>query len=335
MSQPTSVLELLGDHGLDPVRVASGRELAVSCPLCGDQSRRMYVNATTAQWICFKCEERGGIYWLCRKVLDLDHFEAMHVLDAMPDTHTPDYHARTTTFKLTERRVAEVTQESPVKLPDEYLPLTMPTAPGERPFWTYLLSRGVLGREVRDNEIGFCLTGFYKWRVIVPVRSAGVLWTFVARAIGDMVPKVLHPMGAQPTRALFGIDRLQTTGTAIITEGVFDAIKVGDSAVATLGTNVTPHQRDLLRGKGVKRVIFLFDGDEAGRTGYLRHAESMLAAGFAVKAAFLEEGLDPDTAPFFKIEEAIHRTIKLEDIGPVTPSTEAKANTLDFVGPKW
>ncbi len=331
----TSVIELLGDHGLDPVRVASGRELAVSCPLCGDQSRRMYVNAQTAQWICFKCEERGGIYWLCRKVLDLDHFEAMRVLDAMPYTHTPDYHARTTTFKLTQRRAEEQTQQSPVALPPEYHPLTEITAPGEYPFWQYLLTRGVEGREVRDNEIGFCLTGFFKWRVIVPVRSNGILWTFVARAIGDRVPKVLHPVGAQPKRALFGIDRLSTEGTAIITEGVFDAIKVGDAAVATLGTNVTPHQRDLLRDKGVKRVIFLFDGDQAGRDGYLRAAEPMLAAGFAVKVAFLDEGLDPDTAPFEHINWAILHAKELVGIGPVTLNTEARANTLDITTPRW
>ena len=329
----TSVIELLGDHGLDPQRVSSGRELAVSCPLCGDQSKRMYVNAETAQWICFKCEERGGIYWLCRKVLGLDHFEAMRVIDQLPDTHTPDYHSRTTTFKLKVRRYAEDAAEG-IVLPKDYHPLTDPSAPGERPFWMYLLSRGVLGQEVRDNEIGFCLTGHYKWRVIVPVRSKGVLWTFVARAIGNIEPKVLHPVGAQPRRALFGIDRLDST-TAIITEGVFDAIKVGDSAVATLGTNLTPYQRDLLHSKGVTSVIFLWDGDEAGRSGVYRAVEPMQAAGFAVKVAFLDEGEDPDTAPFFMIEKAILSAKEVRMFGATIDFPFEGAKTLDSLGPRW
>lgn len=179
-------------------------------------------------------------------------------------------------------------------MPQEIHLLTDPAHAGQEMFWRYLDYRGVTPRQIGQYRMGFSLRGRYAYRVIVPVYSSGVMQTFVARTVIGAPLKVLHPDDAHPSRALFNIENVGGP-TVWLVEGVFDALRFSN-AVASLGTNLSAQQRDLLRSKGIKKVLVLWDGDEPGRHGASHIADQLLAARFEVRVALLPPGEDPASA---------------------------------------
>jgi DNA primase len=94
---------------------------------------------------------------------------------------------------------------------------------------------------------------------------------------------------------------IKAAGRAIVVEGYMDVVALAqhgvEFAVATLGTATTPiHARTLLRH--TDRLIYAFDGDNAGRKAAWRALENSLEAlqdGKEVSFLFLPEGEDPDS----------------------------------------
>jgi DNA primase len=117
---------------------------------------------------------------------------------------------------------------------------------------------------------------------------------FGGRVLGKGEPKYLNT-GETPIfskgRNLYAIDRAKadivTSGAAVVVEGYTDVIALHEvgvrNVVATLGTALTREHVKLL-GRFAKRVVYLFDGDEAG----LRAADR--AAGFIDRALTPEAG---------------------------------------------
>jgi len=103
-------------------------------------------------------------------------------------------------------------------------------------------------------------------------------------------------------RTLYALDvagpRISETGFAIVTEGYMDAIMAHrygfGQTVASLGTALTSDQARLLK-RYASRVVFLYDGDDAGRNAMLRAGESLLAAGIDTRVVLLPKADDPDT----------------------------------------
>jgi DNA primase len=110
---------------------------------------------------------------------------------------------------------------------------------------------------------------------------------------------------------------IKTAGRAIVVEGYMDVVALAqhgvEFAVAALGTATTPiHARTLLRYSD--RLIYAFDGDNAGRKAAWRALENTLEAlqdGKEVSFLFLPEGEDPDSyirthgqAAFLKLLDA-------------------------------
>ena len=132
-------------------------------------------------------------------------------------------------------------------------------------------------------------------RAMFPIHDiSGACIAFGGRIIGQGEPKYLN---SQETRifhksnVLYGLDKakasMASTGTAIVTEGYTDVIamhKAGfTNTVATLGTALTSrHIRQLIRQAG-RRIVYLFDGDEAGQ----RATERALQ--------FIDETISPET----------------------------------------
>lgn len=279
--------DVLADYGLDPQETSGGRELAMPCPLCDDPKRRFYVNARTGMWICFRCEERGGSYRLLREVLELDHFMAMRLREEIEGSRQGPKPLQLQTVKRSD-------VEQGLHMPQEIHLLTDPAHAGQEMFWRYLDYRGVTPKQIEQYRMGFALRGRYAYRVIVPVYSSGVMQTFVARTVIGAPLKVLNADDAHPSRALFNIENVRGP-TVWLVEGVFDALRFSN-AVASLGTNLSAQQRDLLRSKGIKKVLVLWDGDEPGRHGASHIADQLLAARFEVRVALLPPGDDPASA---------------------------------------
>ncbi len=87
-------------------------------------------------------------------------------------------------------------------------------------------------------------------------------------------------------------------GAAILVEGYFDVIRAHQhgftNAVASCGTALTPDQAATLR-RLCDKVIFVYDGDEAGQKAMLRGCEVLLEHDFVISVVVLPDNHDPDS----------------------------------------
>ncbi len=155
-------------------------------------------------------------------------------------------------------------------------------APGRGALLNHLRQKGYSVKEMVDANVVTQYEGraprdrFFN-RIMFPIfDDAGECIAFGGRVVGQGEPKYLNsqetPLFRKST-VLYGLDRakaaMTSTGTALVVEGYTDVIALHEAgmtnAVATLGTALTKqHIRILSRHAGSK-IVYLFDGDEAGQ----------------------------------------------------------------------
>lgn len=149
-------------------------------------------------------------------------------------------------------------------------------------------------------------------RIMFPITDvSGRTIAFGGRVMGEGQPKYLNTAETpifHKSANLYGIasakNEIVRTGSAVVVEGYTDVIALHEAGlrnvVATLGTALTAKHLKLL-GRFAKRIVYLFDGDEAGLRAADRAAEFLDAsstpeAGSAridLAVAVIPEGRDP------------------------------------------
>ena len=149
----------------------------------------------------------------------------------------------------------------------------------------------------------------FRDRIMFPIASIrGDIVGFGGRVLGQGEPKYLNSPETtvfEKGREIYGLYHaraaIRASGRVIVVEGYMDVVALAqqgvNDAVATLGTATTPfHVQKLLKQAG--RVVFCFDGDDAGRRAAWRALENCLGQlvdGKEVAFTFLPEGEDPDS----------------------------------------
>jgi hypothetical protein len=124
---------------------------------------------------------------------------------------------------------------------------------------SYLYDRGLSEFQIKKYDIRYCYTGRYSGRVVVPCYYQESIVTFVARDItGYAHQKYLNPTANKQGDFLFNYDGVLGE-RVIVTEGVFDAMAIGDDAVASFGKSLSQRQLNLLNV--FSEVIFYWDDD--------------------------------------------------------------------------
>jgi hypothetical protein len=195
--------------------------------------------------------------------------------------------------------------ESPCRLPDEYT--TNFQLPGGDAAWGYLQHARRLSRAtIFGYDIGFCPSGRYARRVILPIYQQGTLISYQARAVDDGVePKYLGPPGPR-RKALFNLDRAARSRVLLLVEGIFDALTLPDFAVATLGKQLTEEQRYAIIGARPDAILVLPDADALPDG--VRTAEQLTACAPVVRVLSPEsKDLNSATDPIRRAVEAVCR----------------------------
>jgi DNA primase len=149
----------------------------------------------------------------------------------------------------------------------------------------------------------------FRDRVMFPiVNQKSEVIAFGGRVLGEGEPKYLNSPETplfEKGREVFGLPQarqsLREKNTAIVVEGYMDVVALAQhgvgNAVATLGTATTAtHVQKLLRQ--ADRLVFCFDGDDAGRKAGWRALENsldVLPEQKAIGFVFLPESDDPDS----------------------------------------
>jgi DNA primase len=189
-------------------------------------------------------------------------------------------------------------------------------------FEDYTISELQLAGLVIKNEQGRLYDRF-RDRVMFPIMNQkGEVIAFGGRVMGEGEPKYLNSPETplfEKGREVFGLPQaraaLRDKNTAIVVEGYMDVVALAQhevgNAVATLGTATTAtHVQKLLRQ--VDRIVYCFDGDNAGRKAAWRALENSLEALPEQKSigfVFLPDREDPDSYIRSQGTEAFERLI--------------------------
>lgn len=331
--------------GYVPLKKA-GANYAACCPFHNEKSPSFTVSPSKQFYHCFGCGTHGNAISFMMEYSGMGFIDAIKELCNRAGLQMPEYdappHDGPNTRTLTEvmahaaRYYYEQLKHSEKAI--NYLKsrglsgeiaqkFTIGYAPANgqslaSAFDDYSASELQTAGLVIKNEQGRLYDRF-RDRIMFPiVNQKGEVIAFGGRVLGEGEPKYLNSPETplfEKGREVFGLPQarlaLREKNTVIVVEGYMDVVALAQhgvgNAVATLGTATTPtHVQKLLRQ--ADKIIYCFDGDNAGRKAAWRALENSLEALPEQKSigfVFLPDREDPDSFVRTHGTEAFERMI--------------------------
>lgn len=233
----------------------------IQCPHCGDTGQHLGIHIEGQYANCWKC---GGhnIEYTIKKILGITTQTLEELLQK--------YSVRYVLFNKVNNKQTVVQN---IELPGRSL---------ERMHKKYLINRGfdpdylvnkyhITGTSISDGEWGY--------RIIIPIIYDGKIVSYQGRAIKKDMPRYktleVEKSVVSPKSILFNMDNCQSK-RAVVVEGPFDAMRIGDGVVATLGIGMTLAQMELLALRYTS-IVFLFDPEEKAQERAKKHSYVLLS----------------------------------------------------------
>ena len=209
-----------------------GSELLFKCPKCNHPKKKLSINLDRDVWKCWICGYSGHkLRRVVRKWgtnLNVQEWNE-ETSDPIPSNFEEYFHD----YFNTE------TEEVHVSIPEEFTSLTRIGKYDLEAIkaYNYLKERGLTREDILRWKIGFCPTGDYEGRIIIPsFRSDGRCNYFIARSYTGHYRKYKNPK-AKKEEIVFNELYVDWSKDLILTEGAFDAIVAGNS-VPLLGSSL-------------------------------------------------------------------------------------------------
>ena len=218
----------LGSH------YVSGKETLFFCPKCKHHKRKLSVNVSADKFKCWVCDYSGrAIRQLLRSYGD---YRVLCDWDEL--TNHTDINSFDDLFKDKEKDA-----EVEVVLPEEFKTLASKDLPlCTLPARKYLSDRGISRQDILQWKIGYCVSGDYAGRIIIPSFSDnGSLNYFIARSYNGNWKKYMNPPATR--NIVFNDLMVDWEEDVILVEGAFDAIKAGGNAIPLLGSQLNENSK--------------------------------------------------------------------------------------------
>lgn len=245
-----------------------------TCPKCGNNEYKVYVNVSDKVWLCYVCD--WGRYLkdvtvLMSAVSGRTLFDVRkEVLQSVKPAPSGD---------LTEKLMDVFFKPPELKPQQSAVTIALPGADTfngitSQKVYRYALSRGLTDEEIVQYRLraSLKLRGYKGPFCVTPVYFEGQAVNWQGRRVeGDFEPKYVSYDDISnwlwPIDDLF-VAQLRATGRAILVEGTYDSAgmwRVGMPGQATFGKKISDAQIELLRRFGVREVWIAWDAD-ASRT---------------------------------------------------------------------
>ena len=272
-----------------------------TCPLCHKPEHfGIAISTKNHPWRCLKCDERGTIFRLLKILGRVDLLSEIDVTDIVE-------------VKSKIQLIAEEENydEQIAALPNVTLPLGWKRVYRDE----YLDSRGFGKEDFQYNTVGITkLTKKYLNYIIFPITYEGEIKGYLGRHIWDKdkikeynnnpenkYRKIARYKNSEDEFSMLvgGIDECieNVTTTAILVEGVFDKTNVTKllnlyytdemKALYSFGKTISPYQFYLMKKKGIKRLIMIYDPDAVNYT--KQYAMEAVSWGFKVSVGFTSD----------------------------------------------
>lgn len=269
-------------------------EVAFFCPFCNHHKRKLQINLNTQKYHCWVCNTGGYKLIFLLKKLNVSSDIIRDILG-----HFSGYEYSST----------KETAVGAVILPKEFKPL-----------WNksddiiykhaikYLNKRNIGSREIVRYSIGYCDSGPYRNRIIIPSYDKnGKLNYFIGRDIfPDSNFKYKNPRSSKnvvPFELYINWNK-----PIILVEGVFDAIAVKINAIPLFGKFPSKLLVKTIIENNVKEIYIALDND--ARKDAIKLCEHFMNYGVSVYLVDITEE-DPSEMGFKKAWELINNTKKI------------------------
>lgn len=224
----------------------------VTCPFCDDKTFNGGFNNAGDYYHCWKCGGHNFKQALARTV-NIPFNEI--------DTLIEQYAGRNSVLNTLNKKQAKATK------------LTLPTdtfTPAER---KYLKERNFSPKLLHEKYkiVGGGITGSWKYRIIIPLVLNGKIVSWTARTILSKqqqqklkIPRYknlsIEQSVVDPKSVLYNLDHCEDK-IAVLTEGAFDVIRMGDGFFCSFGTELTQSQISMIKQR-FEKVFIMFDNEK-------------------------------------------------------------------------
>lgn len=296
----------------------SNEYLASECWHCGGKDK-LYFNAQKLIGYCQKCSTVVDLKALAKESGSGNDLKSiLETLEGLQrESEVADLGFKDAVLqRLSSLAVEEYEQSdlSEVKFPDEFRTLEegCESIQGKKAL-SYLEGRGFKRKTLFGHGFGFCATGYYGGRIIIPFWENGHLVYWQARDFTGKQPasaKILNPPKWQvphgKSDVLFNYDRVKNLDLVIVCESWGSALATGHYATALNGKSMSVQQLAKLKACKCNGFIVLLDHGAEDKAWSIAEA---LSATRYTSVATLPYG-DPNEVP---------RQVLLESIKNSTP----------------
>lgn len=242
-------------------RLTTTGEFQINSFYTDDKKRKLYINAESGVYICFKTGEKGSFLKLVRDYMGLNSInEAIQYL-------VSNYSFKFEEKELPKEEIDNIKAVNDFLSKDNPVFFKNPDSLGifGKKAYKYLLDRKL--EEEYYPKLGYVFNEHsrYSGRVIIPFFEFEKMNYFLARSINKNDPiRYLNPSGVNSKGVLFNIDNINEE--VVICEGSFDAmsITVDQPTTCLLSADIGVGQLNKLFEKKVKKIIYVPDNDETG-----------------------------------------------------------------------
>ena len=295
--QNLKLLQLL-ESALDKGKSTSGNNVAFFSPFTSHYKPKLEIDINTTSdgqnaWHCWISDKKGRSINSLFKQLKLgkQYFEQLSKI------------IKSSKYKNFD---TDVKQIETISLPEEYIPLWKhKKSPDFRNAISYLKSRGVTIFDILKYRIGYCESGEYSGKIIIPSYDCnGQLNYFVSRAFYK-ADKYKHK-NPKISKDIIGFDlTINWAQPIILCEGAFDAIAIKRNAIPLFGKIIQPQLQKKIIEQRVKDIYICLDADAIRNA--LNIAKRFMDEGLNVYFIELQQE-DASDLGFKKITEIIEET---------------------------
>lgn len=209
----------------------SGGEYLFKCVFCTHHKKKLSVNLNKDKYKCWICERAGSTHRLVKRlgtflqqqrwkeltgVVEVSEFEKIILEQIVPEA---------------------VEKETVLELPSEFTSLcNRNVSVLASSALSYLSKRGIAKEDILRWKLGYCPSGQYEGRIIVPsFNMDGEVNYFVGRSYNKQWRKYMNP--PESKNIIFNELMVDWEDDIVLTEGVFDAIKIPNS-IPILGSSL-------------------------------------------------------------------------------------------------
>jgi len=273
-------------------------EIIYYCPFCHHHKRKLQINVESQNWRCWVCNVKGQKLIQLVKKLHLPKVHENELKSLLPKS--------TGIFKSDVNKKDIEIQE--ISLPIEFKPLYKKYSSIEyKHAMIYLENRNINLHDILRYNLGFCETGEYKNRIIIPSYDENNnLNYFVSRTFMDDYKKYMMPKISKDL--IMFENQINWNEPIVLVEGVFDAIAIKNNAIPLLGKTMSKKLLKKIIDKKVKKIYVALDND--AMIDAIKISEYFFNNGISVYIMLLDDK-DPSILGYKKSTELKNTSVQL------------------------